>query len=184
MGEPGAGILNAALGGGTVIGGVASFVLVGRTRLASVAAIGACLWDLALGAAGWLGSPILATALIVAGGAGLAIVDVAGRTILQRSIDDEVLARVFGVQEGLAMAALAVGSLLVPALVPVLGLTGAILVIAAILPVIVALVWSQLVALDARTPVPVLAIALLRRVSCSIPSRPRASRRSRGARAG
>ena len=184
MGEPGAGILNAALGGGTVIGGVDGFVMVGRTRLASVAAIGACLWGLALGAAGWLGWPILATALIVAGGAGLAIVDVAGRTILQRSIDDEVLARVFGVQEGLAMAALAVGSLLVPALVPVLGLTGAILVIAAILPVIVALVWSQLVALDARTPVPVLAIALLRRVSCSIPSRPRASRRSRGARAG
>ena len=164
MGEPGAGMLNAAFGGGSILGGVASFILVGRSRLASVAAVGACLWGIALVLAGWLASPILAITFIAAGGAGLAIVDVAGRTILQRSVRDEVLARVFGVQEGLAMAALAVGSLLVPLLVAVLGLTGAILVIAAILPVIVGFVWAKLVALDARTPVPVLAIALLRRV--------------------
>lgn len=165
MGEPGAGILNAALGAGTIIGGAVSFILVGRTRLASVAAIGACLWGLALGISGWLGAPIIAIGLIVAGGAGLAIVDVAGRTILQRSVRDDVLARVFGVQEGLAMGALALGSILVPTLVAILGLTGAILAIAATLPVTVVLVWAQLVALDARTPVPVLAIALLRRVS-------------------
>jgi len=165
MGEPGAGVLNGALGAGFIVGGASSFILVGRNRLASVAAAGACLWGLALGVAGWLASPVVATALIVAGGAGLAIVDVAGRTILQRSVRDEVLARVFGVQEGLGMGAIAVGSILVPILIAVLGLTGAILVIAAILPVTVVLVWSQLVALDARTPVPVLAIALLRRVS-------------------
>ncbi len=165
MGEPGAGILNAALGAGTIVGGAASFVLVGRPRLASVAAVGACLWGLALGISGWLASPIVATALIVAGGAGLAIVDVAGRTILQRSVRDEVLARVFGVQEGLAMGALAVGSVLVPILLATLGLAGAIMVVAAVLPVLVGLLWVQLVALDSRTTVPVHAIALLRRVS-------------------
>jgi hypothetical protein len=165
MGEPGAGILNAALGAGTIVGGAVSFMLVGRTRLASVAASGACLWGLALGISGWLASPIVAIGLIVAGGAGLAIVDVAGRTILQRSVRDEVLARVFGVQEGLAMGALAIGSILVPVLIAILGLTGAILATAAILPVTVGLVWVQLVTLDARTPVPVLAIALLRRVT-------------------
>ena len=165
MGEPGAGILNAALGGGTIVGGAISFVLVGRNRLASVAAAGACLWGAALALSGLLASPILATALIAAGGAGLAIVDVAGRTILQRSVRDEVLARVFGIQEGLAMAALATGSVLVPVMIVGLGLTGAILVSAALLPLIVGLAWSHLVALDARTPVPVRAIALLRRVA-------------------
>lgn len=165
MGEPGAGILNAALGAGTIIGGAVSFMLVGRTRLASVAAIGACSWGLALGISGWLASPVVATGLIVAGGAGLAIVDVAGRTILQRSVRDDVLARVFGVQEGLAMGALAGGAILVPALVAILGLTGAIFAIGAVLPLTVVLIWAQLVALDARTSVPVLAITLLRRVS-------------------
>ncbi len=169
MGEPGAGILSAALGAGTIVGGATSFVLVGRTRLASVAAAGACLWGLALGVSGWLASPVVATVLIAAGGAGLAIVDVAGRTILQRSVRDEVLAGVFGIQEGLAMSALAVGSILVPGLIAVLGLTGAILVSAAFLPLIVALVWVQLVALDARTPVPAQAIALLRRVALFAP---------------
>ena len=165
MGQPGVGILSAALGAGAIAGGATSFLLAGRTRLASVAALGACLWGLALGVSGWLASPVLATALIVVGGAGLAIVDVAGRTILQRSVRDEVLTRVFGIQEGLAMAALAAGAILVPGLIAVLGLTGAILVIAALLPLIVLFAWSRLVALDARTPVPAQAITLLRRVS-------------------
>ena len=49
MGEPGAGDPEAALGAGVVAGGASSFVLVGRSRLASVAAGGACLWGIALG---------------------------------------------------------------------------------------------------------------------------------------
>ena len=165
MGEPGVGLLNAALGAGMIAGGATAFVLVGRGRLASVAAAGACLWGLTLGLSGWLASPLAAGMLIIAGGAGLAIVDVAGRTILQRSVRDGVLAGVFGIQEGLAMAALAVGSLLVPALTAVLGLTGAILVTAALLPLMVGFAWPHLVALDARTPVPAQALALLRRVA-------------------
>jgi len=169
MGEPGAAILQAALGAGVIAGGASSFVLFGRNRLASVAAGGACVWGIALAASAWLASPGIAVLLIVAGGAGLAIVDVAGRTILQRSVRDEVLASVFGVQEGLSMSSLAVGAVLVPALIALFGLTSAVLVMAAGLPVVVALIWSQLVGLDARTPVPTQAIALLRRVSLFAP---------------
>ena len=107
----------------------------------------------------------MAIGLIVAGGAGLAVVDVAGRTILQRSIRDEVLARVFGLQEGLAMGGLALGSLLVPILVGATDLTVATLICAALLPVTVAVSWSRLTALDARTVVPSRAIALLRQAA-------------------
>jgi hypothetical protein len=60
------------------------------------------------------------------------------------------------------MTALAVGSITVPALVeaPVLPARS---YHCGLLPAIVALAWSHLVALDARTPVPAQAIALLRR---------------------
>jgi MFS family permease len=165
MGAPGAAVLNAALGAGTIIGGIVTLGFVGRSRLSMAAAAGAVAWGLALAGTIALGSPALAIALIVAGGAGLAVLDVAGRTILQRSIRDEVLARVFGLQEGLAMGGLAAGALLVPVLVAAANLTVATVVCAALLPVTVALTWSRLTALDARTVVPSRAIALLRQAS-------------------
>ena len=114
-----------------------TFALVGRTGLAMVAAIGAAAWGVGLALVAVTASVLLAPLLIIGGGAGLAIVDVAGRTILQRSIRDEVLARVFGLQEGLAMTGLALGSLLVPALVAAFGLPTATIVCAAILPILV-----------------------------------------------
>jgi Major Facilitator Superfamily/Cyclic nucleotide-binding domain len=162
MGEPGAGILNAALGAGTILGGALTFVLIGREGLALVAASGALLWGGAVVAIGVTASSLLAPLLIIVGGAGLALVDVAGRTLLQRSVRDAVLTRVFGLQEGLAMAALAAGSLLVSVLAQVIGLSLAVFAVALILPAIVAASWTRITALDRRAVVPVRAIALLR----------------------
>ncbi len=161
-GEPGAGILNAALGAGTIVGGAVTFALIGREGLALIAAAGALLWGVAVALIGITAVPILAPLLVIVGGAGLAVVDVAGRTLLQRSVRDDVLTRVFGLQEGLAMAALAVGSVFVSLLAEAIGLTPALLVVALILPALVALSWTQLTALDRRVVVPVRAIALLR----------------------
>ncbi len=174
MGTPGPAILNAALGAGAIVGGLITLGFVGRSRLALVAAAGAIAWGACFSAATLLGSATAATFLIVAGGAGLAIVDVASRTILQRSVRDEVLSRVFGLQEGLAMTALAAGALLVPILIALMGLTGAALVCAALMPVVVALSWTRLTALDRRTVVPTRAIALLRtaRVFAGLPGPP------------
>ena len=135
-GEPGAGILAGALGAGAILGGAATFTIVGRSRLAAVAAAGAVAWGIGLAVIGLTASATLAPLLVVLGGAGLAIVDIAGRTMLQRSIRDEVLARVFGLQEGLAMAGLAAGSVLVPILVAAGDVVFAVLVVAATLPVI------------------------------------------------
>jgi hypothetical protein len=162
MGEAGAGLLAGALGAGSVLGGAATFRVVGRSRLV-VAAAGAAAWGLALAGIGLTGSPLLAPVLVVLGAAGLAILDIAGRTLLQRSIRDEVLARVFGLQEGLAMAGLAAGSILVPLLVALFGLVGAVFATAAILPLLVAIWWRGLSDLDRRAVVPVREIALLRR---------------------
>lgn len=162
-GEPGAGILAGALGAGAILGGAATFTIVGRSRLAAVAAAGAVAWGIGLAVIGLTASATLAPLLVVLGGAGLAIVDIAGRTMLQRSIRDEVLARVFGLQEGLAMAGLAAGSVLVPVLVAAGDVVFALLVVAATLPVVVAVRWRGLTDLDRRAVVPVRELALLRR---------------------
>jgi MFS family permease len=162
-GEPGAAILAGALGAGAMLGGAATFTIVGRGRLAAVAAIGAAAWGAALVVVGLSASALAAPGLIVAGGAGLAIVDICGRTMLQRSVRDEILARVFGLQEGLAMAGLAFGSVLAPILVALGGLIGAVLTVAAFLPLVVALGWRRLRDLERRAHVPAREIALLRR---------------------
>lgn len=172
MGEPGAGILNAALGAGAIAGSAITFVLVGRRGLAYLAALGAAMWGVSLGIVGATAEASIAPVLVLIGGAGLAVVDIAGRTILQRSIRDEVLARVFGLQEGLAMAGLALGSILVAAIVGIVDLIGAIAVVAALLPLIVVLTWSRLSALDRRSVVPVQALALLRRTAIFGPLSP------------
>lgn len=163
IGEPGAAILAAALGAGTIGAGALTFALVGRSRLAAIAAGGALVWGAALAIIGLTATAWLTPLLVVVGGAGLAIVDIAGRTMLQRSVRDEVLSRVFGLQEGLAIFGLAMGSVLVPVLVGLAGLVGAVLLVAAVLPAAVMLTWGRLAALDRRTVVPIRAIALLRR---------------------
>ncbi len=164
-GDPGAAVLAAALGAGTMAGGAVTFVLDSQRRMSVVAAAGATAWGASLALVGLTASAVLAPVLIVAGGAGLAIVNIAGRTLLQRSIRDEILARVFGLQEGLAMAGLAVGSIIVPIAVAAVGLVGATIVIATAMPCIVALAWRGLIDLDRRAVVPIAELALLRRTS-------------------
>jgi len=163
-GEQGAAILTAALGAGGVIGGAAAFMLVGHRRigpvlLACAAVCGAAFATLVAPAAG-----LVAPALIAVAGVGLMLMDIAGRTILQRAVDDHVLARVFGVLEGLAMWSLAAGSLLVTVVVALTGLQGSVLVFAAILPLLLALAWPSLRQLDQRTSAPIRELDLLARV--------------------
>jgi len=162
-GESGAAVLSAAVGAGGILGGAAAFTLVGRRRMAPVLVACGFVWGAVFAALG-LAAGAFAPLLLIIGGTGLAIMDVAGRTILQRAVRDAVLARVFGILEGLMMAALAVGSILVPVMVAVVGVDRAVIVFAAFLPIVLLLAWPGLRALDRRAQVPVRALALLRRL--------------------
>jgi MFS family permease len=164
IGETGLGSLNSALGVGGVIGAMAALTLVGRRRLAGVFGLGTALWGLPLAlAAAW---DSRAGALVLLGAMGLAntMVDVAGFTLLQRAVPDEVLARVFGVLESLFLGTIAVGGLVTSAIVESFGARPALVAAGVLLPVIAAVTWRPLLRIDAEAPAPGAELELLRGV--------------------
>ena len=162
LGDAWVGYLNAAFGAGGVIGGLAAITLVGRRYLAPPIAIGMVAWGAAFVVIAIWPSTLVAVLLLALGGAGRVLLDVGCRTLLQRTTPSEVLGRVFGVLEGLMMAGLAVGSLLIPPLVALGGSKAALIGTGLVLPIFVLLAGRSLVRVDRRTKVPVVEIALLR----------------------
>jgi len=156
-----AGYLQFAFGVGALLAATVSVALVGRRLggpiLAAALAFSGALALVAFG----LGLPGT-MALLVMAGAGHCLLEVATRTLLQRSVPPGLLGRVFGVLEGFTMAGLAVGALLVPGLAHLGGSRLAILGVAAVLPLAAAAGGRAVFRLDTGTDVPVVQIALLR----------------------
>ena len=121
MGPSGPGVLSAAVGVGGLVGAAATVTLVGRERLSSAFFLGVIGIGVPIALVAFATGPVLAVVFLGVAGIGKSFFDVTSRTLLQRSVDDDVLARVFGVQEGLNMAALAAGSVAAPVLVTIVG---------------------------------------------------------------
>jgi MFS family permease len=162
MGQPGVGMLNAAVGLGGILGAAAALLLAGRPRLSAPIAAGVAAWSAPLAVVGAVPGPLLALMLLVVAGSGRGVADVAGRTLLQRAADEEFLLRVLGILEGLQMAAIALGSLTAAGLVGLFGVRGALLVIGAFLPILMVICFPRLRRIEATRPAPAAIIALLR----------------------
>jgi len=162
VGASGLGFLNSAAG----VGGIAAALVVGgvaaRGRLASSLGVGIALWGLPLALIGIWPEQVVALLLLAVVGAGGTIVAVSGDTLLQRAAPPELLARVFGAVDGVLLVALALGSLAAPFLIETIGVRGALLVTGALLPVLAALTWTRLLAIDAAAAVPERQLELLR----------------------
>jgi hypothetical protein len=143
-----------ALGGGTVVFG------------GSIVAMGA--------------APVAATAPVLFGvaGAGASVAWVAGETLLQRIAPDEMLARVFGILEGLGAFALAIGSLGASGLIAAFSVETALIVVGVFAPVVMLALWIPLASIDrtAKAPDPE-TLAFVRRLPIFAPLSPPAIER-------
>jgi MFS family permease len=154
------GYMTAAIGVGGLIGALGAFNLAGR-RLAVAFGIALVFWGLPIALMASL--PFLATALLLLAvvGAANSIEDVAAFTLLQRIVPDAVLTRVLGVLWGLAMGGVALGSIVAPAVVRLVGARAALVAVGAILPVLALVAWRRLVEVDRSAPGPAAQLAVI-----------------------
>lgn len=169
MGGSGVGLLSSAFGVGALAGAAGAVALATRGRLSTATGLSLAAGGLLLactGAAGRMGTVLV---LIFACGAARSVFDVAARTLLQRAVPDEVLARVFGLQEALLDLGLAVGSAAVPVLTALFGAQGAIVAAGVLLAIVAAASWPWLRRVDARARVPGPELARLRAIPIFAP---------------
>jgi MFS family permease len=154
IGSAGFGFLNAAIGAGGIIGLVITARLVGRQHLSRPFLAGIAGWGLAFALVGVLPAIIPALVLLGLAGIGRNVMDVAGRTLLQRTVPDEVLSRVLGVLEGLYNISIGIGAVLAALVILALGLRGTFIAAGVVLALVAGLCLRPLSAIDRSAPRP------------------------------
>jgi len=169
LGKAGVGWLDGTVGIGATAGVLVVAAVTGRGGLAKPFALGLVLWGLPLVLIAVWPQTVAAFALMALLGVGNTLVDVAGVTLMQRGADDDVIGRVFGAFESLALVAMGAGSLLAPLLVSLLGTRGAVLVAGSILPLALVPLWRPLLVVDTLAAAPQGRIDLLRSIPIFAP---------------
>lgn len=160
---PWAGYLNTAFGLGGIAAGAVTVLLIGR-RLPVPILISSGVVGLTLALCGFTHNSATVVALLFLCGAARSVVDLATRTLLQRSVPAQVVGRIFGLLEGVTMISVAVGSIAASGLIALTGARGALIGIGALLPVFALLSAPRLLKLDRENRVPIVEINLLRSI--------------------
>jgi hypothetical protein len=160
-GDSATGFLSAAMGAGGLLGAAAAVTLIARPRLSRAMRSGMLLCGAPLALIGGVPAGALVAPALATTGAGMSVMDVAGRTMLQRLVPDRTLSRVFGVLEGSYMAAEAVGAVLGAVLVATVGLGATLVAAGLLLPVVVLVTRRHLAEADVGAAVPLEDIRLL-----------------------
>jgi MFS family permease len=161
------GYLTAAIGVGGLIGALGAMALEGR-RLAALFGLALVTWGVPIILIAPRPYLIVMVFLLAIVGAANSVEDVALFTLFQRIVPDEILTRVLGVVWGLAMGAVAIGSIAAPAIAAVIGPRPAFVVVGSILPLLTLLSYRRLLEID-RTARPAPELALIDRVPMFAP---------------
>jgi Cyclic nucleotide-binding domain len=165
MGPGGPGFLNAALGGGALLAGFVTALLVGRRHLANTLMVTLSIAVVALALIGAI--PSVAPAILLIGTVGLAgaVFDVTGRTLLQRSVPSDAIAGSFSILEALMDSGLVLGAVLVRVTIAIGGLRTAPFAPAVVALLLIGGLWRRIQKVDASATVPQVEIQLLRSIS-------------------
>jgi len=139
---------------GLGIGGILAATAINRLsesgRLVAVVVTGLVVYCAPTALLTVVHSPAVAFMLQIVRGAGTLVVDVLAITALQRALAPNLVARVFGVFDSVTIGAIALGTLVTPAVVDLLGLDGALLAAGLLFPAVALSVYPSLRRLDAR----------------------------------
>ena len=156
------GYMTAAIGVGGLIGGLGAMALGGK-RLAVSFGLALVFWGVPLVFIGPWPELAVAVLLLAVVGAANSVEDVAGFTLLQRLVSDQVLTRVLGVTWSLAMGGVALGSIAAPLAVEAFGPATAFVVVGSILPLLTLATYRRLTEID-RAVAPAPELELVERV--------------------
>ena len=163
------GYMTAARGVGGIVGGLWAANLVGRRNLAMPLRVSLIVFGLAATSMAFSAIPLLTAALVATASAGYVRGETVGAILLQRVVPDAVMARVFGVVEGLHVGAMGIGGALAPLLVAAFGVRGGIVAAGLLLPAIVVLVGGRIRSVDGAAKVPERELELLRSLDLFAP---------------
>ena len=162
LGEEGVGWLNSAIGAGGLVGAAGATIWMGGGRLGPAFTLALAAWGLPIAVMGVIPVAWLAIGLLAVVGLANAALDVAGLTLVQRTVPNALRARTFGAFEGIVALTFAVGSLIAAPLVDAIGLSGALVVAGAILPILAVVSAAAVRRADSAAIVPRRQLDLLR----------------------
>ena len=147
-GAEGVGFLFAALGAGGMLAAGAANRAVDHPRPAVFLTTGSLVSATPFLLLPFTRTPAVAYVLVAVEGASFIFVDVLATTLMQRSVPEAVLARVFGILDSVAVLATVLGAALAPLLIESFGLKASLLSAGGILVVLTTLCAPKLFAID------------------------------------
>ena len=163
--DAGVGVLNAAVGLGMVLGSLLSVALVGQPRLALAFSGAIALQGIGLAAPALVPLVLPTFAFFVASGAGKALLEVAGNSLLQRTVPTSDRGQVLALLESFVTASLAAGAVTASLLVDLLGPTGVLLAAGGLEVALAVVSWPSVRTVDEAAVVPERELRLLRGVT-------------------
>ena len=169
LGDPGVGMLTTVTSVGLLVGAGVSVAFSTRRRLAGPMLLSAAGFAVAGVLFAGAKTTALAIAAAVVFGATITLMDVLGRTMLQRTTTDDVLTRVFGAVEALWLLGYAGGAAVAPSLESLVGLAWAFAISGGVVLLAGLGSFLALRGMDAASVLPERQLALLARIPMFAP---------------